>query len=132
MLGKESTIAIIIGILLIIVGVLGQVLTGTSSITALIPAFFGLPIILLGLVARTPQRTKVSMHIVAVLALLGVVGTVNVLPDLSALLTSGEASNISASVLSRGSMFLLCGIMLIVSIISFIQARRNRRKEETV
>lgn len=132
MIGKEATIAVIIGILLIAVGVLGRVLTGTSSITALIPAFFGIPIAVLGWVARAPKRTKVSMHIVAVIALLGVIGTITVIPDFVTTLTSSEASGISAALLSRGAMLILCAIMLIVSVMSFVQVRRNRRKQGTV
>lgn len=124
MVGKETTIAIVIGILLIVVGVLGRVLTGTTSITALIPAFFGIPTLIFGLVALNPARLKMSMHIVAALALLGVLGTFSVLVDVVGLLMG--TSVLSGSIASRGAMFVLSLIMLVVSMISFIQVRRNR------
>lgn len=70
---KAPAITIEIGILLIIVGIASRVLTGTSSITALIPAFFGVPIALLGWAALAPKRTRWSLIVVGVLALLGTV-----------------------------------------------------------
>ena len=125
MVGKETTIAIVIGLLLIVVGVLGRFMTGTTSITALIPAFFGIPMLILGLVGLNPARLKMSMHIVAVLALLGVLGTFSILVDVVGVAMGTSA--LSGSILSRGAMFVLSLIMLIVSIMSFIQVRRNRR-----
>ncbi|MEM7125958.1 MAG: hypothetical protein AAF702_06510 [Chloroflexota bacterium] len=124
MVGKETKTAILIGLALIALGLWGRFSTGTTSITALIPAFFGLPIAILGFLGRNPQRLKMSMHVVAILALLGIIGTYTVIIDL---LGGGE---MSVSVISRGLMLLLCAIMLIISIVSFVQVRRNRQKVE--
>ena len=99
---SASTQTIIVGVLLIIAGLLGRFLTGTTSITALIPLFFGVPITLLGWLAREPSRTRWTMIAVIVLAVLGAVGAANVVGDIIA----NSAS--LASMLSRGSMLILC------------------------
>ena len=114
--GPSATV--IIGILLIIVGVGSRVLTGTSSITALIPAFFGVPIALLGWLALAPQRTRWSMIIASLLALLGVFGTYSVVGNLTATL---QGDPLSAATVARGSMLLLCSIQLIVGIVSILR-----------
>ena len=102
--------AVAIGLLLIVVGVLGRLLSGTSSVTALIPLFFGLPIAVLGWFSQDGKRARTMMIIIAVLAGLGLFGTFRVVPELFA----GPA--LSASFLSRGSMFVLCVVMLAVSV----------------
>ncbi len=120
MLGKEPQIAIVVGVILTLVAAVSALATGTSSITAWIPAFFGIPIALCGLVARNPNRLKLMMHIVAVLALLGALGSLNVIPDL---LNGGSSM---ASIVARLAMLVLCGLLIYVSVMSFIQARRSR------
>src|SRR5688572_9752107 len=40
-----ASITIVVGLVLTLLGVLGYFLTGTSSLTALIPALFGLPLV---------------------------------------------------------------------------------------
>jgi hypothetical protein len=65
---------------------------------------------------------------VAALALLGALGSLNVVPALIALATGGaEASPIS--IIARSSMLLLCGGLLGVCIASFVRARRVRANE---
>ena len=62
--------------LLIAAGVVAYVATGANSVTALIPAFLGLIIGGLYLLARAkPSTEKAAMHGVAVVALLGALGS---------------------------------------------------------
>ena len=114
-----STLTIIIGLLLIIVGILSRVLTGTSSITALIPAFFGLPILVLGWLSLAPNRTRWSMIAVGIIALLGIIGTYSVLGSLL------QGNPLSAVTISRGSMFVLCIIQLISSIMAIMPRAKS-------
>jgi len=113
MVKNGSTPTIIIGLLLIVIGILSRVLTGTSSVTALIPAFFGVPITILGWLSLAPTRTRWSMIVVCVLALLGIFGTYSAVGNLAALL---QGESVSASTIARGSMFVLCIIQILVSI----------------
>lgn len=58
-------------VLLIILGVAGYVLGGFVSVTALIPAFFGIPILIASVVAS--KNEKVGKWIATVFAFLGAV-----------------------------------------------------------
>jgi len=82
MFGKEPQITTGVGALLCVIGLLSRVLSDSTSITLLIPLFFGVLLLLLGWLALAPQRTKTMMHVVAALALLGVLGSLNVVPAL--------------------------------------------------
>ncbi len=89
-----------------IVGLLGRFLSGTTSITALIPLFFGLPIAILGWFSQFPERAKVMRIGVSILAALGVFGTNSAVTDILA------GNELSAALLSRGGMLLLCIVVL--------------------
>lgn len=97
---------IIIGALLMLVGILGRVMSGTTSITALIPLFFGLPIAILGWFSQFPERSKVMRIAVSILAALGVFGSNSAVTDILA------GSDLSAGLLSRSVMLVLCIILL--------------------
>lgn len=118
---KERNPTIVGGLLLIAVGILGRLLTGTTSLTALIPAFFGLPIAVLGWVAANSNRQRSTLVAVILLALLGVLGSINVLGDI----VGGEAS--AASLLSRGGMLILCAFILYASVTALIAAQHAYR-----
>lgn len=100
---------------------------GAASVTALIPAFFGLPILLLGLLARNDSYRVHAMHAVSVFASLGFL-----LPAgrLGMLLSRGG----EPSLLGTGSlvlMVLLCGILLALCVKSFIRARGSTASTST-
>jgi hypothetical protein len=115
---------ILIGVLLTLLGigffVVLRLMEGAwPSATALIPAFAGVPILLLGIVALSPSWRKHAMHGVAVLALLGVLLPVG---RLGMQLARGAEvkSTVLASLLL---MALLCGILLVACVRSFVLAR---------
>ena len=84
--------AIIFGIILTLLGLIAYFGISSESITALIPAFFGVPVIILGWLALNEKYRKHSMHIAAALMLLGFIGTgIRVFPQLF-----GEVANPSA------------------------------------
>lgn len=120
-----SKLTVSIGSLLILLGVAAYVIlavgSGTSaSVTALIPAFAGIPILLLGLAARNESYRAHAMHGVAVLALLGFL-----LPAGRLGMLIGRGGE--ASLLGTGSLVLmaaLCGYLLVQCVRSFIVARR--------
>ena len=57
-----AKITIGLGLVLIALGLGSYFGTGQASVTALIPAFFGLPLLLLGLVALKERMRKNAMH----------------------------------------------------------------------
>lgn len=77
---------IIAGAALTVLALLTYFGTGMSSITALIPAFVGLPLILLGWLAQNGQRRKTMMHIAVALGALGFIAPLSrIIPALGAL-----------------------------------------------
>src|SRR2546423_1723336 len=111
-----SNLAILFGVLL---GILGGVLFGLSeshSPTALIPAGFGVGLILCGIVARNDKARMHAMHVAALIGLVGlVVPLVRVVPAL--------ASGSEFEPLKHGgqlAMAGLCGIFLAMCVKSFI------------
>lgn len=118
----STTIAL--GVVLIVLGLLGYFLTGAASVTALIPAFFGLVIALLGLVARDESKRKHAIHGAVVVALLGFLGSARGLMQIGGVF-DGTAAR-PAAVISQAVMAVLTLVYLVMAIRSFIAARSNR------
>lgn len=106
-----TTLAMVLGAVLVVLGVAAYVLTEFASITALIPAFFGIALTALGNVGREMGRERLSVYGIGVVSLLGVVGSLRGVPDVIALLTGDEVDSTVAAV-SQGSMILLCLVLL--------------------
>lgn len=117
-------VTITFGGLLTALGVGGWIATGQESPTALIPAAFGLLLLLLGMAARKESLHKHAMHGAAMVGLLGLLGSARGLMALPALL-SGEAAR-PIAVLAQVIMAVLCAIFVVLCVRSFIAARRAR------
>ena len=112
------------GGLLIIIGVAGYVLTGAESVTALLPAILGLPLLGLGLWGGQEARRRTAVHIALVLALLGFLGTLVNVIELPAVLTGGEVERPTAVVVSSITS-LVCLVYVGLGVRSFMAARRG-------
>lgn len=116
--------AIISGVLLIFIGIAGYVFSifdGNTSLTALIPAAFGLLLAIFGFIAKSNENLrKHLMHAAVVVGLLGFF--------IPAARLVSQMSNIKVSlaVLSQAAMALVCLFFVILSVQSFVNARRNR------
>lgn len=120
-----TTVVRTVGAALVVLGVAAYVLTGADSITALLPAFLGAPIGLLGILAGRESLRRHAIHGALVLALLGLFGTLGNLVELPALLTGGDVERPVAVVASTVTA-LLCLGLLVLGIRSFAAARRSR------
>ena len=110
-----------LGIILILLGLIGYFGTGRTSVTALIPAFFGAVFIILALVARMEAARKHAMHVAVALALLALIGTlVRLIPAIGA----GELAR--PAVLAQLVMSLLLVGYIALGVKSFKDARRAR------
>jgi hypothetical protein len=109
---------------LILLGLLGYVGTGAESPTALIPAIFGVVLLVLGMLARSPQRRKLAMHIAVVVGLLGFAGSFRGLMNLGPLI-AGEPVARPTAVIAQSVMALLMGLYVVLCIKSFVDARRR-------
>lgn len=119
--------AIVSGILLILVGIAGYaigVVNDNASLTAMIPAAFGLLLLILGFVAKSKENLR--KHLMHAAVLVGLLGFI--IP--TARLVSGWSKlSVSPAVLSQALMGLICLFFVILSIQSFVNARRNRTTE---
>ena|SRR5688572_14154577 len=109
------------GIVLILLGVASYVLTGRTSVTALIPAFFGAVFVILALVGKNEAVRKHAMHAAVALALLALLGT---LGRLVPAMAAGDLGR--PAVLAQFAMSVLLLIYVALGVKSFIDARRAR------
>ena len=117
-------LTIVLGGLLVLLGVVGFVMTGSEHYTALIPAFAGILFVLCGGIAMLPNARKHAMHAAAALALIGFVGTV---PGIIKLIQWGAGSVPArpAAVVSQAIMAGLTLLFVALCVRSFIHARRG-------
>ena len=115
-----------IGCVLIALGVGSYFGTGRASMTALIPAFFGLPLVLLGVAALNERLRKHAMHAAVVVGLLGFVGAARGFSQVPAIL-SGDQVERPVAVAVQIAMSLVCLVFVVLCVLSFIKARRAKR-----
>ena len=118
-----ENIAMIYGIFLIIWGIGVTILSDSQSITSLIPAIFGLPIIILSFFAKKfPDRKKLLMHIVVLIGLIIFLGGLDLIRGL---IQGNIFVNLWAS--SSKFMMIISGLVFtILCIKSFIFNRKNK------
>lgn len=120
-----AKLSITYGIIFILMGLYSYFGISSESITALIPAFFGIPMLILGWLGLNEKYLKHSMHGAAVLTLLGFAGTVGGLIKFFKMLGGAEMER-PAAVTVQAIMAVLCLLFLIFAVKSFIDARRNK------
>jgi len=113
--------AIHFGRILVLIGIIGYFygyMDGRVSVTALIPAFFGLVLMILGYFARAKDSLrKHLMHVGVIVALLGF------LASAGRLVSKFSELSLSAAVVSQIAMALTCLIFIILGVQTFIKAR---------
>ena len=115
-----APVTIVFGVLLILLGLIPYLMTGAK--TALIPAYVGGVLAILGAVALKPGARKHAMHVAVIVGLLGFLAAAG---RLIGALASGKTPTTLAAT-SLGLMALLCLIFVVMCVRSFIAARRTR------
>lgn len=111
------------GLFLIGLGVASYFLTGGVSPTALIPAYFGLAVLPLGLLSNLkPQHKRHFLHATSVISLLAILGTAKGFLFSFTLLSGGELER-PAAVIAQALMFVASVTYLAFCVRSFINAR---------
>ena len=121
-----AKVTILVGIILMVLGVAFYLLAGESSVTALIPTFFGLPIFAFGLVARDEFKRKHAMHAAVLFGLLGFLGSFKMGYDAWKMLLSGAEIPRPLAAYEQLAMAIICGVFVILCMNSFIAARKAR------
>jgi hypothetical protein len=111
---------IVFGLLLTTLGLAGYLLAGGTSVTALIPAFFGIVLLVLGVLARSEPMRKHAMHAAAAVALIGFLGA------LMSLLRAPFATRSALANFSQVATALLTAVFVWLCIRSFRAARGAR------
>lgn len=119
-----AKLTILVANILIFMGVGGYVASDMVSFTALIPAFFGVPLEILGILALAESRRKHAMHGAVMVALIGFLGSVPGLLKVGQLM-AGEAERPMA-VGMQAAMAILLAIYIALCVRSFIAARKAR------
>ena len=120
--------AILFGVLLCGLGLVGYFAPGTfgevgpegRSPTALIPAAFGVALLICGIiVSAAPNSRKHVMHVAAAVGLVGAIG--GIMPLMRSNFDFGKASAVSGLL-----MIVLCALFVILCVRSFVLARIAR------
>ena len=107
---------------MVIVGLIGYgygLSEGAASVTALIPAFFGIVIMACGHFGNAEGRRKLMMHIAVTVALLGFIAA------LGAIFRKGMPETIGVGTLSQIAMAVICLLFVVLGVRSFIAARSS-------
>lgn len=116
--------SIICGAILILIGIIGYVVgiaDGRASFTALIPAVFGVILLLLGVFARSRENLrKHLMHAAAAVALIGFIMTAG------RLLMKAREFTVAPASVSQLATALVCLAFVILAVKSFASARIQR------
>lgn len=118
-------LSVLMGFLLILLGVAGYFASNMASPTALIPAAFGVVILMLGAYGREPSRRRVAMHLAMGIALVGILGSIGGLLALARWMTGSYSGPLTLAPIARALMAILLGIYLAAGIRSFVAARRR-------
>ena len=121
-----GNLTIVFGVLLALVGAGAFAILGHHPHT-LIPAAFGLVLIVLGVLANTPdtRRRMLFMHIAVTVGLLGFLGTI---PGIIGVfqMASGHATARPDAARAQAMMGAICLAFVLLCVRSFIRARRMR------
>ena len=122
-----AKVTLVFAALLIALGLVGFLGTGSMFPTALIPTWFGLALALFGFLAISPdeKRRKLFMHINVTIALLGFLGAGGRAAFAFIHANSVGKSPEAAAVGSQLAMAGLTLIYVILCVRSFINARRS-------
>jgi uncharacterized membrane protein len=120
-----SKITIAIGTFLIILGLIGYFGAGMVSWTALIPALFGLPLTILGVLALQEGWREHAMHAAVIIGLIGFLG--GTFSFMRPLLSGSEMKPMAATM--QALMALTCAAFVGLCVKSFIDARVIRKQK---
>jgi hypothetical protein len=119
---SQPVITLLYAGLLILLGLVGYLTTGRESVTALIPTFAGVVILILGLFAVNEGYRMPMLWAAAVLALLGFAGTVSGVPQVIKLVGGGEVARPAAAI-SKAIMACLSLLYILIWIRFYFTAR---------
>ncbi len=123
-----AKLTLVVALILIILGVAVFIATGSHAPTALIPAYFGILLGMLGMLANTPdnKRRMLFMHIAVTVGLIGFIfpgwrGVGDLIAQMHGQLVVRPVAMKEELVMAA-----ICLVYVLLCVRSFIAARRNR------
>jgi uncharacterized membrane protein HdeD (DUF308 family) len=111
--------AMVCGGILILSGIISYLISDTGSFTALIPSFFGIPLLIMGFLSNRNEANKHHyMHAAMVFALVSVLGGMRIFSIWS------DASDLT--LLSHVILIIVGTIFMVAGILSFRHTRKSR------
>ena len=120
-----NKLTVVTGALLVLTGLIAYLGTGTSSMTALIPAFVGALILICAAIGRKPNLHRHAVHAALVVALVGALGSLMNVVKIGQLFT-GTAER-PAAIITSIFMLMLCANYVAAGVYSFVEARKRRK-----
>lgn len=121
--GSATTrIGIGIGALFVLIGIAAYVLSDFASVTALIPAFFGVIIVALGIVGWQTDNERIAIYAMGVLAAISVAGSGRGIPDILSLLGGESVDSVIAT--TTQALTIVLGLTLLVIVVGYLQSTR--------
>jgi hypothetical protein len=114
-------ITLLLGVFLILLGAIFYLATDMVSVTALIPAFFGVVFMVLGLLGGKENLRKHMMHAAAALGTLGALGGLVMVIRSIAGGVERPLALIESAILAAS-----CALFVFLCVKSFVDARRRR------
>jgi hypothetical protein len=119
---------IVFGGALIVLGIVGYTATGAVSITALIPAFFGAVLVVLGWFGQNERYRKHAVRLATAIGIVGLLGSVRGVTGLMDLISGGEVQR-PAAVISQSMMAILMVVFVGLCVRWLMGARPITRPE---
>jgi uncharacterized membrane protein len=124
-----AKLTLVLALLLVVLGLLGYLGTGSLHPTALIPTWIGLALGLFGFLAISPneRRRKLFVHINVTIALLGFLGSA---AEAVRGYVHAKSAGLEPDQIALASKITLAGLLLfyvILCVRSFIAVRRSRK-----
>ena len=124
-----AKLTLVLALLLVALGLIGYIGTGSVHSTALIPAWIGLALGIGGFLAISPseRRRKLFMHINVTIALVGFIGSA---AEAIRGYVHAKSAGMEPDQIALASKITLAGLLLfyvILCVRSFISARRSGR-----
>ena len=114
--------AMVCGGILILSGIISYLISDTGSLTALIPSFFGFPLLIMGFLSNRNEANKHHyMHAAMVFALVSVLGGMRIFSHVTITI---NASNLT--LLSHVILIIVGTIFMVAGILSFRHTRKSR------
>jgi len=123
-----AKVTLIFAVLLIALGLVGFLGTGSVHYTALIPTWIGLILGLFGALSLSPDdgRRKLFMHVNVTVALLGFLGSVGEIIRGTLHSSATGVAPQAAAVESKYALAILLLVYVVLCVRSFIAARKTR------